>query len=700
MVIHAKVPRYCCSICSGENSEGYTAAWLHQTRKTTEKKEIIKDGLTDSNASSEINNLNQEMDLKEKLTELVDHTVENGDKSDVTDFFENSKSDQFYNDVSAGDHVHTDNIDASPGSPYQDSIHSARKLALEIVSDIVMESCCADAIECNENDTVNNMNSDGTTAEVKHLGCLSECVGDDATRNTMCTSYIKSEVIKSETELSGGEIKKENAVTKIDLEIDGNEDMQVVDPIDNGSFREKRLYENSKSDKMYVCRHCKVLFDLKGEYLQHLRDEHFRCSFLHCDKCGLKVKWRNAGEHICQMCECCNKVFYSNIALKKHKDKACKCKRCGRIFCTRVSLKSHEKTDMCKIVFPCDQCEKVFNSQTTYDRHQKKHAKYKNKAFQCELCEQGYEDYVYLKKHYLMHDGKFPCSYCKKKCYDKQHLELHQNVCSMSLKGNVNASEDTIMNEGHFGSKDEVPKSLKPCKALKTSNDIGHVENDRLIEKNIETRSLCTDDEGLDFDQPDIDEPNTDNLVLGTVDREQLNSEVSDLHDHDSVLVRKRNNASLLVISNDLFSKTLIKKEDSDIGKTVPSSCVQNGENMYSLETVKKDDKVIQNDTCYRDLDTKKGIKVRRKFDLVNSLCDYQKGSEKSSIYKDSININGKDIVNDTNRTSNSRTKPFLEETSSSEDLETDYDTDDDSSGYEECPDEEVKQMLFEMYYK
>lgn len=191
----------------------------------------------------------------------------------------------------------------------------------------------------------------------------------------------------------------------------------------------------------YVCETCGLGFVDKGRFVMH-QQRH------------------EAGDFPCPDC---GKVFKALYNRDLHIDRVHR-KR-GRVYCPKCDVKLMSYPQKLKhlvevhgeepLSFPCDMCDKIFETRRTFTIHKRKDH-LKDYRYECQCCGQKFFTRFALNNHMPTHTGErnFKCKVCEK-CYPrlktlKDHMRIHTNdrryrchVCGQafiqncSLKGHM-----------------------------------------------------------------------------------------------------------------------------------------------------------------------------------------------------------------------------------------------------------------------
>lgn len=197
--------------------------------------------------------------------------------------------------------------------------------------------------------------------------------------------------------------------------------------------KQHKMLENIEdSHQSFQCSLCNDPFDTAKSYLNHYQIVHadlppdlnidlpkIYCSFDQCGKMftsqqGLKKHQayvhenkyhvqakRSRQEHKCTYCD---KVYSNQFNCKEHikavheNNTPHQCSECPRKFAFNQSLKSHKLAVHSKK--PCEKCDKIFNNNTEYRRHQsKEHGIVQAGILKCKFCSSVFKHEQLLKRH-------------------------------------------------------------------------------------------------------------------------------------------------------------------------------------------------------------------------------------------------------------------------------------------------------------
>ncbi|XP_053567485.1 zinc finger protein 547-like isoform X1 [Bombina bombina] len=142
---------------------------------------------------------------------------------------------------------------------------------------------------------------------------------------------------------------------------------------------------------------------------------------------------QNQRSHMGNLCSECGKCFTLKSSLIRHqkihareRERRFLCSGYEQCFTTKSSLIRHQTIHTREKAFLCSDCEKCFSTKPSLIRHQKIHTR--EKAFLCSDCEKCFTTKSSLNRHQKIHTGEkdFLCSECGK-CFPlKSQLISHQ----------------------------------------------------------------------------------------------------------------------------------------------------------------------------------------------------------------------------------------------------------------------------------
>nr|XP_021194516.2 oocyte zinc finger protein XlCOF6.1 isoform X2 [Helicoverpa armigera] len=206
-----------------------------------------------------------------------------------------------------------------------------------------------------------------------------------------------------------------------------------------------------------ICEECgKAVKDLKAHAIQHLpaaSRKRIPCKL--CDKAFSTYSARHRHTKIKhlgtkQQCPLCNKVvahLKQHHRLMHNRDSLpYGCVSCGGRFISKSNLELHMTTHTKDYAFPCDLCDKKFNTKSRMMLH-KRQVHDKEKSHLCQLCSKSFFKKYHLQIHLRSHSKEKPyaCPECGK-CFSttsilKSHRLIHEEgknhactLCEMTFK--------------------------------------------------------------------------------------------------------------------------------------------------------------------------------------------------------------------------------------------------------------------------
>jgi KRAB domain-containing zinc finger protein len=151
-------------------------------------------------------------------------------------------------------------------------------------------------------------------------------------------------------------------------------------------------------------------------------------------------------------CDLCDKIFNSWPSLFYHKKvvhlkTGHKCGHCSKIFTSVINLALHIKSKHLDRRYTCDICSKVYKSHFLITRHMKNEHLNAIKYHTCKICNKRYASLSALWHHSFQHRGfkPFKCTACD-----------YTNVCKLSFKQHLRKRHQIIYNEQIHGYKKET----------------------------------------------------------------------------------------------------------------------------------------------------------------------------------------------------------------------------------------------------
>jgi len=135
-------------------------------------------------------------------------------------------------------------------------------------------------------------------------------------------------------------------------------------------------------------------------------------------------------------CPICRKPFQSAEEIifhlrSEHLQRPFKCTYCRQAFLDEAELENHkavhELTE--KNLFPCDQCNKEYQSLPSLQQHKRDH--HAGLEFRCDLCDRVFKCNRYLQEHKLKRHtnlAKVECPICHKNFSSRSELVIHTTI--------------------------------------------------------------------------------------------------------------------------------------------------------------------------------------------------------------------------------------------------------------------------------
>ena len=135
-------------------------------------------------------------------------------------------------------------------------------------------------------------------------------------------------------------------------------------------------------------------------------------------------------------CPVCRKPFQSAEEIifhlkSEHLQRPFKCTYCRQAFLHEAELENHkavhELTE--KNLFPCDQCNKEYQSLPSLQQHKRDH--HTGQEFRCDLCDRVFKCNRYLQEHKLKrhtNQAKVECPICHKNFSGRSELVIHTTI--------------------------------------------------------------------------------------------------------------------------------------------------------------------------------------------------------------------------------------------------------------------------------
>lgn len=233
----------------------------------------------------------------------------------------------------------------------------------------------------------------------------------------------------------------------------------------------------------YLCELCGEGFLSTSRVRRHKLFKHkIGFKYFQCEECTYKTPYystlkrhilshvrNSSGNMLSHECELCGKQLATPDGLRSHlkahkNGKPFKCTRCGKCFSQKGNLKCHmqshikednKKVEQLKIqqklggselvtprkykklIYSCDQCDKVFRWPGDLCRH-KKVIHLDIKRYSCDSCPKRFSNKNSLEEHVLWHNNLKPysCTACHKSYRSKYRMKYHFLKCHKELTSN------------------------------------------------------------------------------------------------------------------------------------------------------------------------------------------------------------------------------------------------------------------------
>ncbi|XP_036071629.1 zinc finger protein 1035 [Oryzias melastigma] len=219
---------------------------------------------------------------------------------------------------------------------------------------------------------------------------------------------------------------------------------------------------NSDTAPYFPCHVCGKTFptseSLEDHQLCHLGEKPHECS--ECGKCFFQASQLQQHQRMHKsefQCQICGRGFVTLFAMRNHKhshgkNRPHRCPKCELSFPGHIQLAEHMSTHR-EESFPCDICNKVFQSKSSRAEHRKSHSRSRDcpspstsvgessqskntiafttvYKYRCGICRERFRDPEELSEHGCMKavERHYPCTECNKHFLHASHLKKHRNT--------------------------------------------------------------------------------------------------------------------------------------------------------------------------------------------------------------------------------------------------------------------------------
>jgi len=216
------------------------------------------------------------------------------------------------------------------------------------------------------------------------------------------------------------------------------------------------------------CELCGKKYMGRFRMLQHLKKKHdienLKCAFcpqVFSDKEKLKA---HREEHRRKKCHICGKMCLSNNVLQKHlrfhsNEKSFQCQKCDQRFQEKKSLNKHtQAAHLPGKMFYCRYCKKDFTTKEAYIADKVLH-----RQRTCAVCGKTFRGYNSLKKHEAVHSEQRPykCGMCNQHFKTNVGLKEHMKRHTRGKEVACDICNKTFFDKGELRSHQITHRELK-----------------------------------------------------------------------------------------------------------------------------------------------------------------------------------------------------------------------------------------------
>lgn len=250
-------------------------------------------------------------------------------------------------------------------------------------------------------------------------------------------------------------------------------------------------------EKIYQCPKCPKKFAFKQKLSFHLKSVHTTLRAFLCEDCGADFKNPASLRHHRirkhqptgnkRECPVCNKLvpFYSlSKHMYTHKAYTIQCPNCDKMFKNSSTLKQHVRIHEDQRQYRCDTCGVGFNRRDGLRLHMRVHQKSDSRALKecsCQVCSEKFPNHSMLVIHRnrVHKDGRqYTCHICNRSMLSTRSLEWHMShIHNEVLPGGPRDDSDKVPEKKRVSCV-HCDKTFKTEMILRTHIKNTHMEKD------------------------------------------------------------------------------------------------------------------------------------------------------------------------------------------------------------------------------